>query len=53
MRFLMEIKEISQKKSASLDNVYKIVLITDDKRLMELSTIPSDQIVEVEVKANG
>ena len=49
MRFLMEIKEISQKKSASLDNVYKIVLITDDRNLMNLSSIPSDQIVEVQI----
>jgi len=52
MKFLMEIKEIKQKKLVSLDNEYSIRLVTDDRSLMELSNIPSDQIVEVEIKQN-
>lgn len=45
--FLMEIKEIKQRKLASLDNEYSIKLITDDVGLMSLSSVPSDEIVKV------
>jgi hypothetical protein len=50
MKFNMEIKEIKQKKSASLDNVYSITLVTDDRGLMDLSNIPSDEVVEVIIR---
>lgn len=50
MKFQAEIKEIKQKKTASLDNEYSIRLVTDDRTLMELSRIPADEVVSVEIK---
>lgn len=47
MEFIAEIKEIKQKKTASLDNEYSIRLVTEDNKLMTLSAIPSDCTVRV------
>lgn len=49
MKFLMEIKEIKQTKTASLDMEYTIKLVTEDLNLMRLSEIKPDQVVEVEI----
>lgn len=49
MEFLAEIKEIKQKKLASLDNEYSIVLVTNDRSVMNLSEIDGDQMVRVEI----
>lgn len=51
MKFLAEIVEIKQKKTASLDKEYSIRLVTDDIMLMSLSTIPADSLVIVEIKS--
>ncbi len=53
MIFLAEIKEIKQTKSASLDNVYSIRLVTDNKEIMKLSDIPPDSLVVVEINKEG
>jgi hypothetical protein len=45
--FIAEIREIKQRKTASLDNEYSIKLVTDDKSVMLLSEIPSDETVDV------
>lgn len=50
LSFIMEIKEIKQFKKASLDNEYSIRLVTEDNRLMALSAIPSDSLVNVTVE---
>lgn len=48
--YLMEIKEIKQRKAASLDNEFSIKLVTDDPGLMLLSNIPSDVAVQVTIQ---
>jgi hypothetical protein len=50
MKFIMEIKEIKQRKTPSNDNEFSIKLVTDDKNLMALAAIPSEQLVEVEFR---
>lgn len=50
MKFIAEIKEIKQRKTVSMDNEYSIKLVTDNKDLMTLSSIPSDSTVVVEIK---
>ena len=52
MKFIAEIVEIKQTKSASLDNVYTLKLRTDDKLIMALSAIPSDSVVQVEISSD-
>ncbi len=49
MKFKAEIREIKQRKTVSLDNEYSIKLVTDDKKIMELSNIDSDKIVVIEI----
>ncbi len=46
----MEIKEIKQRKTSSLDNEYSIRLITDDRNIMSLCEIKSDELVEVNIE---
>ena len=48
MKFQAEIKKTSQRKSASLDNVYQLVLETNDSSIMDLGKLPPDTLVEVE-----
>lgn len=50
MKFKAELKSTSQAKAASLDNVYKIVLITDNSDIMDLGKLPPDTIFDVEIK---
>ncbi len=50
MKYIMEIKEIKQRKTVSNDNEYSIKLITNQKELMLLADIPSDELVSVEIK---
>lgn len=45
MEFIAEIKRTSQRKAASLDNIYQIVLETDNPILMDLGKLPADTIV--------
>lgn len=46
-KFLMEIRKTSQRKSASGDNVYQIVLECENPELMELAKLPPDELVNV------
>ena len=50
MKFIAEIKKTSQRKSASLDNIYQIVLETDDNKILDLGKLPADTVVKVEIK---
>lgn len=49
MKFIGEIIEIKQRKTASLDNEYTIRLRTDDKMILSLGAIPADELVTVEI----
>lgn len=49
MVFKAEIKRTSQRKVASLDNVYQVVLETDDPNILDLGKLPSDTLVEVTI----
>ena len=53
MEFIMEIREIKQRKTASLDNEYSLKLITNDKRIMQLADIGSDELVTVTIEREG
>ncbi len=48
--FNAEIKRTTQKKMASLDNIYELVLNTDNPELLELGKLPSDTLVNVTVE---
>lgn len=52
--FNAEIKRTSQRKAASLDNVYETTLATENPSLMELGKLPSDTLVKVTIEVlNG
>lgn len=53
MEFIAEIKRTSQRKAASLDNVYQIVLETDNPELLELGKLPSDKTVKVIIQVDN
>lgn len=53
MKFIAEIIELKQIKSASLDKVFTVKLRTEDFNIMALSAIPSDCLVEVEILPEG
>lgn len=48
--FNAEIKRTTQKEMASLDNIYELVLNTDNPELLELGKLPSDTLVNVTVE---
>lgn len=50
MEFLAEVKRTSQRKTASLDNVYQIVLETNNPQLLDLGKLPADQMVKVTIE---
>lgn len=42
-----EVKKTQQRKTSSLDNIYQVVLETDNPQLLELGALPSDTILKV------
>lgn len=50
MKFLAEIKKTSQRKAASLDNIYQVVLETNDPKILDLGKLSPETLVAVEVK---
>lgn len=48
--FIAEIKEVKQRKTASLDNEYSIKFVTDNSLILELGKIQPDQLVKVIVE---
>ena len=50
MKFVAEIVEIKERKTASLDKEYTIKFRTEDNSVMTLSAIPADSLVTIEVK---
>ena len=53
MIFVAEIKRTSQRKTSSLDNVYQLVLETDDPRILDLGKLPPDITVKVTVELSA
>lgn len=51
MNFTAEIKRTSQRKAASLDNVYQVVLETDNPQILDLGKLPSDTVVMVSIES--
>lgn len=52
MQFIAEVKKVSQRKTASLDQVYQIVLETDNPNILDLGKLPADVVVKVVVEIN-
>lgn len=53
VKFKCEIKRTSQRKAASLDNVYQIVLETDDEKILDLGKLPADTLVKVTIEVDN
>jgi len=53
MQVLCEIKKTSQRKAASGDNVYQLVLETEDDQLMDLGKLPAQSLVIVNILPEG
>ncbi len=49
MTITAELKETKQSKNG-LDNVYRVVFVTDNPMVMDLGKLPSDSIFEVEIR---
>jgi hypothetical protein len=50
MEFKAEIIRTSQRKLASMDNQYEIVLRTDNPMILDLGKLPSDTLVKVGIE---
>ena len=53
MEFEAELKRTSQRKAASLDNVYQVVLETDNPMVLDLGKLPSDTTFIVTIQIEG
>lgn len=53
IQLLMEIRKTSQRKSASGDNVYQLVLECEDDQVMDLGKLPADSLVVVTITQEG
>jgi hypothetical protein len=49
MEFIAEVKRTSQRKAASLDNVYEITFATDNPNILDLGKLSADTIVKITV----
>ena len=50
IEFLAEIKQVSAKKTASLDMVYRVILDSDDELVNTLGLVNADSMVKVRVE---
>lgn len=53
LKFKAEVIKVESKKTASLDISYRIVLQTDDPKVLSLGTLQADDILTVEVEVDG
>lgn len=51
IEFSAEVKEVSSKKTASLDVTYKVVLLTDNSKVLALGMLPGDAEYKVSIAA--
>lgn len=52
MEIIGEVKRVSQRKTASLDQVYQLVIETDNPTVLDLGKLPADVTVKVTVDIN-
>lgn len=50
MKFTAEIKQTKQRKTASLDNIFQVVLETDNSEILDLGKLPPDTTVTVTIE---
>ena len=50
LKFIAEVKQVSSRKTASLDIVYKVVLETQDPSILSLGTLDADSLVQCDVE---
>jgi hypothetical protein len=50
MEFNAEIKKTSQRKAASMDNVYQLVLETENPSILDLGKLPADTLLKIVVE---
>lgn len=50
VEFTAEIKQTKQRKTASLDNIYQIVLETENPGLLDLGKLPPDTLIKVTIE---
>lgn len=48
--FPAEVKQVSSKKTASLDLEYRVVLATSDPRVLQLGVLDADVLLDVTVE---
>lgn len=53
MEFIAELKQTKQRKAASLDNIYQIVLETDNAEVMDLGKLPADTAFLIKIEVQG
>jgi hypothetical protein len=49
MKFKAEIKEVKFSKSVSNDAIYRVVLVTDDPKVVALGTLETSTVFDVEI----
>ena len=52
LKFQAEVIKVESKKTASLDISYRIVLQTNDPKVLSLGTLQADDIISVEVSVD-
>jgi hypothetical protein len=50
MIFNAEVKEVNAKKTASLDVMYRVVLLTSDSSVLALGALEGDSMLKVRVE---
>jgi hypothetical protein len=53
MKFLAELKRCSQRKAASLDNVYQIVLETENSEVLDLGKYNPETNFKIDIKGEN
>jgi hypothetical protein len=52
-KFPAEIRQVSSKKTASLDMVYRVVLESSDQSILMLGAIDADMLVDITVEVQS
>ncbi|OPZ94733.1 MAG: hypothetical protein BWY74_00344 [Firmicutes bacterium ADurb.Bin419] len=53
MKFQAELKKTSQRKTVSNDQVYQIVLETDNPLIMDLAKLPAETLFDINIDINN
>jgi hypothetical protein len=52
LKFIAEVKEVKSKKLASMDISYRVILETDDPKVLALGVLEADKLLKVVVSEN-